>query len=87
METAPRSSGGAYDLLLKILLLGDTKSNKRALLTAYLEEDTERNIGLPVCVCVCAHDERVPSLPLTSGLDYKLRDVQCMGKTVKLQLW
>ena len=38
METAPQRSTSAYDHLLKILLVGDTKSNKKALLRTYLED-------------------------------------------------
>lgn len=38
METMPQNSTSAYDYLLKILLVGDTGSNKRALLGTYLED-------------------------------------------------
>ena len=38
METMPQQSTNAYDYLLKILLVGDTKSNKKALLGTYLED-------------------------------------------------
>lgn len=39
METSPQKFTNAYDHLLKILLVGDTKSNKRVLLGTYLEEE------------------------------------------------
>ena len=38
METMPQTSTSAYDHLLKILLIGDTGSNKRALLRTYLDD-------------------------------------------------
>ena len=58
METMSPDSTTAYDHLLKILLVGDTNSNKRALLGAYLEdlELEQKNtstLGTCVCVCVC----------------------------------
>ena len=38
METIPQTSTSAYDHLLKILLVGESKSNKKALLGTYLED-------------------------------------------------
>lgn len=47
METMPQNSTSAYDYLLKILIIGDTSSNKRVLLGTYLED--------------CEHEERSSS--------------------------
>ena len=69
METMPQRSTSAYDHLLKILLVGETKSNKKAMLGTYLEdvEAEQRSTtlgergsgwvgsGWGVCVCVFSY--------------------------------
>ena len=41
METLPQTSTSAYDYLLKILLIGDSNSNKGSLLRTYLNTEQE----------------------------------------------
>jgi hypothetical protein len=45
MEAFPRTTTNAYDHLLKILLVGDTSSNKSTLLRAYLDDSDEDQRG------------------------------------------
>lgn len=59
METMPQNSTSAYDHLLKILLIGDSNSNKRALLGTYIEDSendeqgSTSTLGACVHMCVC----------------------------------
>ena len=57
METMPQRSTSAYDHLLKILLVGETKSNKKAMLGTYLEdaeaEQRSTTLGERGSGCVC----------------------------------
>ena len=65
MEAFPRTTTNAYDHLLKILLVGDTSSNKSTLLRAYLEDTDEedqrgtttlgewRHSSLRMCTWLC----------------------------------
>ena len=45
MEALPRTTTNAYDHLLKILLVGDTSSNKSTLLRAYLQDSDDDQRG------------------------------------------
>ena len=79
-----------YEVLLKILLLGDTGSQKTELLQKYMGEvpGMEDSIG-PTLGARKRERERdhVMIVNMTLGLDYRLKDVLHNGKAVKLQLW
>ncbi|XP_011406319.1 PREDICTED: ras-related protein SEC4-like [Amphimedon queenslandica] len=66
-----QAQGSPYEVLLKIILIGDTGSQKTELLQKYMGE-------------VPGMED---SLGPTLGLDYRLKDITHNKKRVKLQLW
>lgn len=81
-------SDSAYEVLLKIILIGDSGANKTELLQKYIGDSTDNEDSLGPTLG--KSENRVISWINTSfelGLDYRLKDVICRGKRVKLQLW
>ena len=65
-------ASGAYNQLLKILLLGESGSGKSQLLTAYINE----------CSVPSKHENTT-----VGGIDFKVKNIELDGKKVRLQLW
>lgn len=82
-------SDSAYEVLLKIILIGDSGANKTELLQKYIGESAGNEDSLGPTLG--KSEKRVKGWTITSsfelGLDYRLKDVICRGKKVKLQLW
>ena len=80
----------SYDYLLKLLIIGDSNSNKQMFLNKFIGNasvgtggSTYGTLRRSVDIILLIHY----LLYKYKGLDYRLKDVQRNGRKIKLQLW
>lgn len=78
----------SYDYLLKLLIIGDSNSNKQMFINKFIGNTAVGTGGSTYGTLLnqllsFSNTNRV----FIKGLDYRLKDVQRNGRKIKLQLW
>ena len=73
------SKGGAFDYLIKMIIIGDSGVGKTCFLLRFSDENfTSSHI---------ATIGNLPSIYYSLGIDFKIKTIPIDGKQVKLQIW
>ncbi|CAM4819209.1 unnamed protein product [Rotaria magnacalcarata] len=76
-----------YDVLLKLLLIGDSGVGKSSLLTRFSVTIFQFIIFKFITLHFCQDDSFTESYLSTIGVDFKIRTLKHNGKKIKLQIW
>ena len=72
--------GGAFDYLIKLILIGDSGVGKTCFLLRFADDNfTSSHIS--------TIGKLLPSLNSFVGIDFKIKTINIDGKNVKLQIW
>lgn len=75
-----------YDYLFKLLLIGDSGVGKTCILFRFSEDAFNTTFISTIGELTCSVESSV-LIPLSSGIDFKIRTIDLDGKKIKLQIW
>ena len=83
-----RSGGaGAYDHFIKLIIIGDTSVGKTSLLLWFAENTFSAQHIATIGKSKIAKPKNNILIIFSTGIDFKIKNLQMDGKNVKLQIW
>lgn len=77
-----------YDLLFKLLLIGDSGVGKTCILFRSISLSLPRLVlSHSHCSCRFSEDAFNTTFISTIGIDFKIKTIELRGKKIKLQIW